>query len=89
MKYISKFLPHISGKFSFKSVSEHDVSKLLADLPNEKATGLDNIQSRLLKIASPASSNSLAYIFNKSLQLGRVPDEWKKARISAIFKKRY
>ena len=87
MKYISGFLSHFSVKLSFKSVSEHDVSKLLADLPNDKANALDNIQSRLLRIASAEISNSLAYIFNKSLQLGAVSDEYKKARISAKFKK--
>ena len=87
LSFITKFLPHSPDKFSFKQISEHDVSKLLADLPNNKATGIDNIRSRLLKIAAPAISNSLAYVFNRSLQHGVVPDEWKKARISAIFKK--
>ena len=71
----------------FTPISSYDVSKLLAEMPRDKATGLDNIQARLLKMASPAISDSLAYIFNMSLALGKFPDAWKNARVSAIYKK--
>jgi len=87
LDYVSKFLPQFSGKFTFKRISSHDVEKLLAELPRDKATGLDNLQPRLLKMASPTISNSLAYIYNMSLSLGSFPDAWKMARVSAIHKK--
>ena len=87
LSYLSEFMPHPQRSLVFSNVSDLDVSKLLAELQLNKATGLDNFQSKLLKIASPAISNSLAYIFNKSLQTGSIPDEWKSARVSAIFKK--
>ena len=85
--YVAKLFPHSPGRFKFSPVSSLDISKLLAEMPRDKATGLDNIQARLLKIASPAISDSLAFIFNKSLVLGSFPDAWKTARISAIHKK--
>ena len=87
ISYLLEHLPHPPGHFQFAHVTESDVARLLADLSRDKATGLDNIQAQLLKIASPAIANSLAYVFNSSLRLGAVPDEWKLARITAIFKK--
>ena len=72
-------------------VSSNDVNKLLAALPRDKArdkaTGLDNIQARLLKMASPVISDNLAYILNMSLTQGSFPDSWKMAHITAIYKK--
>jgi hypothetical protein len=41
---------------------------------------------RLLKELSTELATPLSMIFNKSLQEENVPDDWKKARISAIFK---
>ena len=87
LSYLIEHLPHPPGHFRFTRISEMDVTRLLADLPRDKATGLDNIQAQLLKIASPAIANSLAYILNSSLRLGAVPNEWKHARIAAIHKK--
>ena len=84
--YVATFLPHSPGKVVFRSISSFDVSTLLVEMPRDAATGLNNLQSRLLKIASPAISSSLAYIFNK-LSLGSFPEAWKKARVATIHKK--
>ena len=45
------------------------------------------IPTRLLKECSKDLAPILTTIFNKSLQTGRVPNDWKKANVLAIFKK--
>ena len=87
MDYVKSYMKEPATQFSFKPVSAKDVKKLIMNIPNGKATGLDNIQARLLKMSSPAISSSLAYIFNLSLTTGKFPKDWKMARLSPIYKK--
>ena len=51
-----------------------------------KATGLDKIPNRLLKIAPDVVAPSLTDIFNQSLLTGIFPSDWKLAKVSPIFK---
>jgi hypothetical protein len=87
MDYLEKYMPNVNSTFMFKPVTVKEVVKLLSSIPNGKATGLDNIQVRLLKASAPSIAPSLAYIFNMSLKTGMFPHEWKHARITPIFKK--
>ena len=41
---------------------------------------------RLLKLASPIISKSLEYIVNSSLDKGIVHDDWKRARVTSVYK---
>jgi hypothetical protein len=87
LDYLKQFLPQVSNTFVFQPVVENDVLKQIKSIPNGKATGLDNIQVRLLKISAPAIASSLTYIINLSLSTGEFPKDWKTARISPIYKK--
>ena len=53
----------------------------------KKATGLDQIPSKLLKLAADIVGPSLAGIFERSINTGIFPAEWKLARVTPIFKK--
>ena len=53
---------------------------------SKKATGIDNINTRLLKDASHIVVKPLAWIMNNSLRTGKIPLDWKKACFTAIFK---
>ena len=77
----------VSEQFYFTPVTALEVQKSLEALNSKKATGLDDIQARLLKVAAPAISESLCFLLNFSFTSGKVPSDWKKAKISAIFKK--
>ena len=68
-------------------VSEDGVRKLLQKCNPQKATGPDMIPARLLKECAEELAPILAIIYNKSIQTGIVPDDWKKANVSAVFKK--
>ena len=71
----------------FKLVSVSRVIKLLNGLSNCKATGLDKISGRILKVAANSIAPSLTHIFNHGLISNCFPDEWKMARLVPIHKK--
>ena len=75
-----------TNQFHFSGVTVDEVSKLLSKLDGGKATGLDNISPKLLKIGHVHLAKPLAYIMNLSLSTGIVPSTWKISRVSPIFK---
>ena len=58
--------------------------KALLETLNPKATGLDEIPSKLLIIAADVIAPSLTCIFNQSLSTGVFPTEWKSAKVTPI-----
>ena len=71
---------------AFESITTNKVYYLLRGLSRAKATGIDNISSKILKLAAPAISSSLTYIFNQAITLCTFPDECKMARVSPLHK---
>ena len=63
--------------FSLKSPSASTVCRLLNQLDTKKATGLDRIPCKLLKLSSSIVGSSLAYIFKSCLDTEIFPNEWK------------
>ena len=61
--------------------------KLLQKTKQRKATGPDCIPARILKDCSSMLAPILTISFNKSLQEGRVPEDWRHVKVTAIFKK--
>ena len=55
-------------------------------MSEKKATGLDDVSSKILKLAKPAILSSLVYIINLSLSTGSFPDLWKIAKIIPLHK---
>ena len=60
---------------------------MLLGLKEKKAAGPDHIPPRVLKLAAYQLAPCLATLFNMSLKDGCVPDDWKTANISPVFKK--
>ena len=52
-----------------------------------KATGLDTVSAGLLRECFDLISDSLALIFNRSIEISILLDEWKSARITPLYKK--
>jgi hypothetical protein len=58
----------------------------LRNLKANKSTGLDKIPAKILKLASDIIAPSLTFIFNLSLATGIYVDDWKRARVTPIYK---
>ncbi len=83
--YITKCL---SGEcFSFKKVTTNEVFKVLKSLKINKATGCDNIPSKLLTIGASFLREPLRYLVNMSIETSVFPDSLKAAEVSPVYKK--
>ena len=67
--------------------TEDEVRKILSQLKVDKSPGPDNIHPYFLKETANELAIPLNIIFNKSLESSEIPDEWKKGKITALFKK--
>ena len=54
---------------------------------NNKSPGPDEMNPLFLKNLAPELAAPLKIVFQKSVDSGELPEEWKKAKITAIFKK--
>ena len=81
------YIKHTNSKFSaFKPVTINQMCSLLLQLSGSKATGLDKISSKVLKIATPVISDSLTYIFNQAVTFCTFSNGWKIAKVTPLFK---
>ena len=68
-------------------VSVDGVLKLLEELNTQKAPGPDGLTPKILKECAKNVAPLLQQIFQRSLDTGDLPDDWKQANVSPIFKK--
>ena len=72
--------------FNFQIVDVSAVFHMLLSISTAKATGLDKIPSKILKIAAPVITQSLTNLFNYSIETETFPTEWKVAKIIPLHK---
>ena len=63
------------------------VKKMLKMLHTGKAPGPDGINPMFLASTAESLATPITILFRKTLASGKIPDEWKKANVSPIFKK--
>ena len=68
-------------------IDQKGIEKLLANINPSKASGLDNIPSRIIKECGIHLAPILKTILQCSLDTGELPKDWRDANISSIFKK--
>ena len=69
------------------TITQEWIQKLLCHLNPHKATGPDKVSPRLLKETAKQISPALTLVFQVSINQGKVPEEWKSANITQLFKK--
>ncbi len=76
----------VDDTFYFKAVESEYVRRQLHSLAAGKATGLDGIPARLLKLSADYIYSPLTFLVNMSLSTGNFPSDWKRARVTPLFK---
>ena len=66
--------------------SAETIFSCLRTLPTKKAMGCDNMPAYLIKEAAPVIVYSLTNIINYSIVTGKVPKQWKQARVTPVHK---
>ncbi|GAB0209556.1 mitochondrial enolase superfamily member 1 [Grus japonensis] len=69
------------------SVKEELVCELLQELDPYKSMGPDNIHLRVLRELADVIARLLSVIFEKLWKSGDIPEDWKKANVTPIYKK--
>ena len=70
----------------FLTINELEVHNLLSKLDVNKASGWDEVEAKYLKIGAAAIAPSLTALFDTSLAASELPEDWKCAKITPIFK---
>ena len=68
-------------------ITNKGVEKMLLNLNAYKAAGPDELHGKLLKNTAKESAPLLQAIFQCSIESGAIPEAWKKATISPVYKK--
>ena len=78
--------PSMSEFKLFNPITVDTVHQLLTSIATNKATGIDQISCKFIKISAPIISATLTYLFNQTIDQCSFPNEWKTARVSPLYK---
>ena len=84
-QYINNKIPNDTF-FTIPFITPEQVKNYINKLDCSKATGLDGIGPRILKIAASAVSQSISRLINKSISTGSFPSQLKQTKVLPIFK---
>ena len=84
---VPKLPPRTLAKIAQLTITEMKVMEKLQSLNPYKSYGPDYIHARLLKELAAILAGPITALFNLTLKTGKIPEDWKKAIISPIFKK--
>ena len=90
LDYIKSYYNRLNvseNSFLLKSVSHELIVRILSSMSPCKATGLDNIPARFVKDGAEIIAQPVRHIINLSLSVGKVPEDFKLARVVPLHKK--
>jgi len=68
-------------------ITEDKVKKAVSKLQDNKAAGTDGLNSTFVKNCIEGIVSPVCKIFRESIRTGEVPQDWRDANVTAIFKK--
>ena len=86
-QYYEKILKYPNSKFKFNFVSEETVLKLLQDLDENKAAGLDNLSGKFLKDGATVLAKPISQVYNLFIKYSIFPSDCEIAILKPLFKK--
>ncbi|XP_063409008.1 uncharacterized protein LOC134692484 [Mytilus trossulus] len=74
-------------QLEFSAISNEFVDKKLKNLDIKKATGIDGISVKVLKLAQPVITKPIFELINKTIKSATFPDKFKEAQVVPLHKK--
>ena len=74
------------ASFSTTSINPDQVDKIIRELNNSKASGVDNIDTYILKLVRKIIVPSVCHILNLSLLNNKFPTKWKISKVVPLYK---
>ena len=78
--------PKVKSRFTFRSTTTEEITKLINNLPNKHSAGVDGISSVLLKNINSIIAPALSIAINQSLHSGIFPTHLKIAKVIPLYK---
>ena len=86
-EHVLTSVPSVSVPFVFKPISERQVDKYITSIGKKKATDLDDLSAKVLKIIKKPYLCHLTRMINRMLEDSTFPKYMKNARVTPIYKK--
>ena len=90
-KDVGRDLPDVSNQVENDipqlSIGEEGVFKLLHNIKVDKAAGPDELPSRVLQECASEITPAVTAIFQKSVDSGELPEDWRDANVAPVYKK--
>ena len=83
LSYIKK---KVDNSFVLSRTNSYEISTLIRKLNNKKSSGYDCISNKILKETKDVITPYLETLFNKCIQTGTFPDDYKIAKVIPLFK---
>lgn len=77
----------ITDSFFLTPTCQNEIQKIIKDLPAKSSTGIDGINTKILKGIADIIANPLAALINKIIETGTCPHILKTSIITPIYKK--
>ena len=74
-------------KFSLGAVHPDQILKIISNLKSSQSCGVDNIDSKVIKLIKHQITPVLTHVVNLSIQHQQFPSQWKKAKVFPLHKK--
>ena len=87
LKKMKLMMENKNSTFSLLPVHPDLVEKIISLLRNSKSSGLDNIDTFILKLIKPEIVPAVTHIINLSIQTSTFPTGWKYSKIVPLYKK--
>ena len=72
---------------SFKAVEPKEVLQAIMKLKNSKSTGIDDIDTRIIKLVAKDILPALTHVINLSISHSEFPSIWKQSKVVPLLKK--
>ena len=72
--------------FSTSAVSPEEIDKIIRNLKNSKSSGMDNLDTYIIKLTRAHIVPSVCHIVNLSIQSRKFPTKWKIAKVVPLYK---
>ena len=72
--------------FSIRTVSPEQINRIILELRNSKSSGLDNLDTFIIKLIRPYIIPAVTHIVNTSISTQQFPTIYKSAKVVPLYK---
>ena len=77
---------NINSTFKLTPANDKDIEEIMKNLDTSKATGIDNIPARIVKLSADVTHRHFTQIINKSIEKDTFPDKMQIGKITPVYK---